>query len=394
MPPRPRLGLGTAAACATLGGGIAVWYGCSVYGPSLLLPADAGIDGGSGDDAPTPEGGEAGPGPCALFHPPPRPAADDPSSNQNVQIVLAVRTIDMGVRLDGGAPPVLGYDLDQVDTCCMAGPESCKPRASGAVHCDEEGGRDDSTAGLVYDLSVVSNGQFNQDEINSYLNQGFYGYLARVRQYNGQPNDTQVELSVYTSNGTLTPDGGKVLPQWKGNDVWSLDPGSVFSNDGGGGVIPVYADVNAYVSGGMLVGSMDFPITLGGTGGTSEVTLHLSEGMLSGQLVPKGTSYEFQNGLITGRSAVPDLLNEMQGFNDPINGGYLCQGTSTYETVKMLICQRADIALHITEDNTGALCDAVSVAIALTGYPARFGATVPKSGVPKGCPDAALDDCN
>ena len=379
-----RVGLALVVAAGVVA--TAAWYGCNIYTRSLLLPGEAGATADSSDDSGD-DSGDAAPDPCALAHPPPRPSTDDPSMGPDKDFVVAIRTIDMGVRLDGGPAPTLGWDLDSVDTCCGSMPESCRARVSGAMHCDQEGGRDDSTALLVYDLSVLSNGQFNQDEINTRLNVGDYGILAHIRQYNGQPNDTQVELSLFSSNGT-----GNIAPQWKGTDVWTVDPGSGSAGPDGG-VIPAFVDINAYVAGGVLVGSLDFPVTLGGTGGTSEVTIHLSEGRVSGALVAKSGGYAVQGGLITGRSSVPDLLNEIQAFNDPINGGYLCKGTTSYEGIKTLICQNADIALHANEDNTGALCDAVSVAVAYAAYPARLGGIVPKMGPPKGCPEASPDDC-
>src|SRR5580698_6313602 len=119
----------------------AAWVGCSVYGQDLLVAgSDASVDGPSASDvsggdasadgmgtadvsaadvleaAPGSDSGGDG-GTCVLVHPPPPPAQDDPSDAGDIEIVLAVRTFDLGIRPDGGAPPLVGYDIDGLCTC-------------------------------------------------------------------------------------------------------------------------------------------------------------------------------------------------------------------------------------------------------------------------------------
>src|SRR5262249_48856322 len=144
------------------------WMHCSIYDPSLLLPAgDGGTSAestsstdGSGDerggddaanqgegasDAAAPEAAASG---CTRPTPPTRPPADDPPDAGDQPFSVALRSLDMGVRKDGSVAPLYGYDLDHVFTCCDASPESCEPPATGSTHCDEPGGRDNSGGAL------------------------------------------------------------------------------------------------------------------------------------------------------------------------------------------------------------------------------------------------------
>jgi len=123
--------------------GFAAWVGCGIYDSSLLLPgaAETGADVVVEAPVTTDAGADVPPAPCAEVFPPAKPAADDPSDAGNQAFVVALHTLDLGIRTDGGTPPLFGYDLDNVFTCCDGGASSCKPPVVGS-HCDENGGRD------------------------------------------------------------------------------------------------------------------------------------------------------------------------------------------------------------------------------------------------------------
>src|SRR5260221_12878722 len=83
--------------------GIAVWQGCVIYDSSLLLPAEAG-------DAANDVVPDAGDG-CNHKTWPARPAADD-DGGADIEVDLALTTLDFGTSDGGGGPPrLVRYDL-------------------------------------------------------------------------------------------------------------------------------------------------------------------------------------------------------------------------------------------------------------------------------------------
>lgn len=372
--------------------GAVTWYGCSVYDPSLLLPA---ADSGSTLDAFVREAApdardaavEAAPAACPEVFPPGKPTADDPSDAGSQSFVVAVRTIDLGVADAGLSASGIGYDLDRVYTCCEGGVESCKAAVTGATHCDDPDGRDNAGAHLFAALAGLDPGQFDTTTISQRLENGVYSILLQVLEYNGQANDTQVTAALYTSQG-VEGDAGAA---WNGSDSWTIDDAFVVSPDASP-LLPTHFDANAWVADGTLVMHVNFPLSLG-TSATSTFNINLTAGVVTGQLVPSGHgTYSLTNGIITGRWNVAQLLSSLQTL--AVKGQTLCQGSTYYPFIKGEICQYADIMTDPTQDLTGSTCDGVSLAIALTADPARLGAVVPSPAGNSLCPpDAGPDDC-
>lgn len=385
------------AACVVTTAALGAWYGCSVYDPSLLLPAEepeTGPEGAPPVDAGRDTGmdveSEAA-NPCADITPPPRPATDDPSDAGNQAFIAALHTLDLGVRPDGGLPPLYGYDLDGVYTCCGGQPESCKAAVPGAQHCDEEGGRDNSGGQLISGFALVAAGQFNSDTISLRLQEGVYSLLLQISQYNGQANDSQVVAALYASDG-IQPVGDAAPPtKWDGTDVWTVDQSFVLSDSP---IIPNHFDPHAYVSGGVLVMAVDFPISLG-TGDTGNVTLAISGGVITGNVVAAGNGqYRLANGQIAGRWAASSVLQSLESLNFGVPPAPICRDSGTYAGLKQEICRAADITADPTAE-AGATCDSLSIAFGFTADPALMGDVT--SGTVKtslcGDLDAAPDDC-
>jgi len=239
-----RWGLAFATCCVAA----AVYGRCAVYDASLL------VDGAAVDAPITSDAGDAGSG-CAHLLPPPRPSADDPSDGGDVEFVAVINLVNFG--LDGG---IHGFDLDR--TCTCPGPETCVPSATAKPHCDGEGGTDNSGGALVANFAQLSP-QFDPSGANNTLQEGRGGLVIRVSGYNGTNNDTSVIVDIFISNGTVPLDdaGNNPLPLHDGTDQWGVDPGSLV------GTPPPYVaaheDSAAYVTGGVLVGTVDFPLGLG-----------------------------------------------------------------------------------------------------------------------------------
>ena len=375
-------------------GAAVVWYGCSVYDSSLLLPAaDSGpgmdvIAAEAGPDAH--DAGDAGrrrpPTPARISAPSPT-RGRRPSDAGDQAFVVAVHTIDFGVS-DAGASGLVGYNLDKVFTCCEAGPESCNAAVTGATHCDEPSGRDNAGGQLISSLALVDPSQFSTATISQRLQDGTYSILLQIQNYNGQANDTQVTASLFGSIG-VESDAGAL---WNGTDQWTIDDSFVVSPDASP-LVPVDFDTAAYVADGTLVVHVTFPISLGNSN-TSTFTINLTSGIISGNLVPAGNgTYSLTGGNIAGRWNISQLLSSLQTVY--VTGlGPVCPGTSTYSFVKTQICKYADIMTDQSKDLTGATCDALSLGIGFTADPALLGSV--GSGAVKASlcpPDAGLDTC-
>jgi hypothetical protein len=374
----------------------AAWVGCSIYDPSLLLPAQQ--DGGP--DAVVEAGGnDASPdviGPCPQVYPPAKPPGDDPSdAGDNQTVIVALHTLDLGIRTDGGASPLYGYDLDHVFTCCDGGPESCKPPVTGnPPHCDENEGRDNSGGQLLNTLALLDPTQISSDAISQRLEQGAYSLILQIASYNGQANDTQVVAGIYASAGVVTQGDAAPAAKWDGTDVWTVDESFVLNGADASPILPNHFDAHAYVSGGVLVMQVNFPLSLG-NGTTNPVTISLTGGVITAQIVPVGGgTYKLVNGQVAGRWSAAGVLATASSLQ--FQGNPICPGTSFYKNVKAQICAAADIAADPTQDNTAATCDALSVGFGFTADPANMGSVVATAQQPDYCDggaDAAPDDC-
>jgi len=317
----------------------------------------------------------------------------------------------MGIRLDGGAPPVFGYNLDGICTCPAQ--ESCAPRMAGDTHCDDEGGIDDGTVKIFNFFAGLTQGLFNQDTYNNNISvKGGNGLVFRIRHYNGGLNDKQVELAVFVSDGTvITTDGGShPPPKWDGNDVWSLDVGSVFNAVGDGGVaaIPTYADTNAYVTNGVLVASaadpvlhptstLDVPFRLTPDPATGSalgnITLALQGTIITATIAsePATGLYQLTDGIFAGRYPTSALVETLGTFPDPQTGGHLCPGTPTFSNIQPQICRGADIFRSPLPMDPAGRCDALSTSVSFTAFPAKMGSTFFRNPDPAYCGDASTD---
>jgi hypothetical protein len=386
--------LGALVACVTVVG-VGAWVGCSIYDPSLLLPAQ---EAGPPDVVVEAGGNDAGPeaaGACPEVFPPTKPSADDPSdAGDNISFVAALHTLDLGIRIDGGAPPLYGYDLDKVFTCCDGGPESCKPPVTTAPHCDENDGRDNSGGQLIASLALLDPSQINSDSISQRLQQGVYSLLLEIKSYNGQANDTQVVAGLYASPGVETAGDAAPAAKWDGTDVWTVDESFVLGGPDASPILPNHFDSYAYVSGGVLVLHVNFPISLG-SGSTNGVTVTLTGGVITAQIVSAGNGqYRLENGQVAGRWSAAGVLATASSLT--FQGSPICPGMPFYQNVKAQICAAADIVADPTQDNKGATCDALSVGFGFTADPANVGyvvAATPKQNYCDSGPDAALDDC-
>ena len=345
----------------------ALWLACSIYDSSLVAPPSADA---SSDAAPAPDASPDALDTCNHARIPSRPAADDDGGTDAGEIVLALK--DLVLDVDAGNGETIGYDLDQ--TCTCPGPRSCtSPKAD----CDDPRGRDNSAGALLDSFSSYAT-VFDPTVIQQRFRDGRIGLLFRIDGYNGTPNDTQITVSIFLSNGTEgAEDGGTPIPPaYDGGDMWTVDPKSLV-----GGVAPPYipqpdsSDTTAYVRDGVLVaavsqGHLDFA-----GGGAASIHLDLTDVLVTGTLgLDANGEWSVTNGVLAGRWATRQFLVALAGIHDPFStGGYLCGDSGTYATIKGIICDGRDITSSTINDNTNATCNALSIGLGFTATTAQFG---------------------
>jgi hypothetical protein len=370
-----------------------VWEGCSIYDSSLLLDAATPDDGGSDVVTPPPDAGDG----CNHARWPARPTADDDASVQEIEFYNALSLLDFGTSDAGVAKgAAIGFDLDGICTC--PGPDSCNSFADSGTQCDEEGGIDNSAGALIQEFSGSSN-FFDQNYINGQLASGIFGALFRVRHYNGQANDTAVELSIYVSNGTEGAQSGTPsVPKGDGTDHWTIDPSSLLGGTiaPDGGPVPREAyDLNAYVSNYYLVGNIsNMPLAIGAATGEGLVTIDLTGAIVVAKLEPVGNTFRATSGIVTGRWESKKLLTSLQVLHDPFDyDASLCGSDQIYGLLKSKICGLQDIASNVLDDGKGAPCNALSLAFAFQSVPATYGSVFAPDASTGGCGPLWTDQC-
>lgn len=374
------IGVGAGALSALAAGLVVASYpGCAVYDTSLLASADGGTS-SQADYV------------CHSAVWPDRPPSDDNDGGGNFTVVAAFNTIDIGLSAapEAGVPPY-GYDLDGVCTC--PGPPSCQQIKGATESCDDDAGRDHTAIELFSTLrSAASTGTAQIDEG---LSAGQYSLLLVINGYNGQPDDSHVVVDFYVSNGLeRDEDGGIPVPQFNGQDRWTIDPSTI------NGTMPIFEDDTAYVSGGLVVAKLpgQVPIVFGDRSFLGGARMFLSGTIVVGSLSPyqleseAGTAfgYALTKGTIAGRWPTSSLLATLATIPDTTtkDGGYLCGNSFAYTLIKEAVCYSADISQSELNDNQQpslAPCDAVSVGLQFTAVPAQLGSVLAEPPAPAGC---------
>jgi hypothetical protein len=270
-------------------------------------------------------------------------------------------------------------------------------------NCDDDAGRDNTGLELFRQLGPTA--QAGNAAANFAMKTGEYGLVVQITGYNGQPNDRQVSVALYASSGVLsTGDGGAPQLNHDGSDKWTLDPRYLLAGtalmgtdcDRNTSCSPNYVDDNAYVAGGVLVASLgEVPITFGGRANLGGAVMDLSQTVLVGTMRPvmlasNGLGWAIDSGSVSGRWGSTKLLSNMATIPIPDSGTYLCGDSPTYLTLKNYICSLQDIPSDNSRDNTGAPCDAISMAFGFAAEPARLGVVTPLPATPAGCADAGV----
>jgi hypothetical protein len=370
-------------------GGLSLGLGaCAYYGAELL----SGVPAPDGGDAMAGNGGSVAA--CEHALPPPKPAVVD--GGGQLELVFAIKEVSFGYTVDGGLEAI-GYDIDKVCTC-QGQENSCEvPAWASASHCDGPQGRDNAAGQLLGELDSLMPGT-GQGEWNEQINAGSWSVLLRVRDYNGQDDDDQVELAWYVADAfhaiIVQQDGGKPNPKWDGADQWPVLSTSVHEVPAADGGVaydpsrPKVIDPLAYVAGGVLVGMLPS----GTLPANVTVQMELTEPYVTARIVKSGALWELQDGNIAGVWTLTDIFEQVSYMN--LLGSPVCTGTALYAGVKSMVCKHADI--YHKRGSASATCDALSLGMGFRALQAGVGGVTDAKPMEKKCKpeeDPAQDMC-
>lgn len=335
------------------------------------------IDGGDATRA------DAPPDPCGQVGVPDLP--DAVAGSVDLTIVLALRSIDLG--LDGGA--AYGFNLDRMCTC--PGPDTCLRPDDAGQACDQPAGIDNAGVGLL--RAAAAENLLSEQQANDSLSRGLSGVLVRIAHYNGLGDDALVHVAVFTSLGAESALDGGAPPLFDGGDRWTVEETSI-KGETDGGYVAVAEDTTAYISGGVLVARLDFPVAIGSTVGP-QVTFDMSSGIIVATLRRKDAQSPYTlSGTLAGRWAAAQLLTSFQAYPDPFQqGGWLCGNDPTYLALKQTVCRGVDIHKRADSDGTNTRCDAYSVGLRFTAVGAELGSLVTRPDASHPCGVSWSDTC-
>ena len=360
------------------------WLACTVkYGVENEGTQDAATESTTLDSSPDAvvDAGDT------LAKVPTRPTGDD--GKEDLRLVFAAEWANAFPDADGGlTEATLGYDLDNVATC--PGRESCVGATDLdlSAKCDSPGGRDNAFLRLMKSFG----GRTFLGDLSSNLANGLSGIVTVIENYNGGKNDTKVRAWSVLSNGTqaLLADGGPdpmptlnpPRPKVDGTDIWSVSPDSLQGGQSTAGTNcgdpsapcrPVAPDEDAYVSDGVLVARIDFPVSLPSVSPNARIDIR--SGYFVGRIVKTDQGlYRIEDGQVVGRIGAQDLLRVVGLARDPFNSdASACENANTMKIVKSSICAFRDISADIAKDGTERACDAISTSVAFRAVQARMG---------------------
>lgn len=338
----------------------------------------------------------------------PKPTPGAPDGPENLDLLFAFRSVDFGSGK-------VGLDLDNVCTCTNGAQGSCKVTSS-APACDENGGRDNALGRILSTIKGTAHYDI-EERINELIDRGKSGLLVRVQGWNGQPDDSLVQVSFYPSRGVCTPpaiaadagdagdagdasdagDSGDaaeagdadpfydptlprcVPPTFDASDEWAYDPTQLLGDPSR--VISKLTATNAYVTNGMLVAEVAGRMPL------ATLDLILQAGVVMGRIGANPPS--LSGGIIAGRWKLEDAFQALRRLSVGDAGLPLCQSPA-YQIGESTICSLADIMALPSDDDSGVACNAISVGVAFEAAPASFGPPIIIDTVGGDCPNAGL----
>ncbi len=347
-----------ATACASLFG----------FEELVATPADAAADGAAPD-----AGADANTTPeaCKRTGAPDAPTVDVAGdAGGSGSYVLAVSTFDIGLPNDAGAPPEpIGLNLDL--RCTYArGEGSCKDTADDSAFetsiKDKVDGVDSAGYALLKRLAL-SYTALSAESVNERLRQGEFGVVAKIDNYNGGPDDTDIQLAVQPALGVLPKDGGTTAPAFDATDRWTVDSRYFLNEEI---TRPRFVSDVAYVRDHKLVARFkQLLVSLTVPSAERDLDLLLDEAWLLGDLSVVNGEARLTNGIIAGRWQTPKLLGAVGELK--LAGQPICQRPDIFAgLVKTYVCSAQDLAASSAEP-VSAPCGAISSGFRFVAGPAH-----------------------
>jgi hypothetical protein len=329
------------------------------------------------------QGGQSGEE-CVRAHVPEAPSSDDGGVEQDLTAALR----SLSVR--DATQKISGFDLDGLCTC-SGDSWSCLPetltRQSNA-YCDAAGGRDNSLGQLLLDAGDTVGVTSWKPIWSEAANDGRWGLLFQLEDYNGSLNDSQVKLTVLTSDG-LSPAAPK--PAWLGDDIWPPSEDS-FALDSKGmpdPSAPLAHDPKAYVSNGILVAQLP-KLLLRIDSIPFAIALELDAVTLSATLEGSGNQFAMRKGTLAARMSTHQLLNALNSIR--FNSLLICQTDELYPTSRSAWCSARDLPAN-AQVEPSIPCANISAALAFEAEAAQRGEPKASKSFVRDClPEAQIGD--
>jgi hypothetical protein len=352
---------------------------------------DSGSDAGDGGtiqvDA---EAGAVDAGPCGEIGLPAEPVGAADAGGPPLLVALSL--------LDFAPIAAPGFNLDRACSTDLAS-STCKTNVLEPTfdrHAKDKSvtGLDNASFSLIASIGSLST-LLTAPGINRGIADGKYGAVVRITDWNGQPDDNDVQIEIFPAIGLLpraNADAG-----FAPSDQWILD--TRFQADADASKVKT---VRAWVTGNQLVGrfaQIAFPVFIDQD--PKPFDIDLTDAILTATL----TTTSLTNGTVAGRWKTADLLGQMRTiFVKDANGlsnTVLCEPVPAaqllYGSLKKEVCDARDIRGD-SNDTADLGCDAVSAAMHIEAYPVTslgvFDAGAPVS--PRCEVDGAVpvgDDC-
>ena len=279
--------------------------------------------------------------------------------------------------------------------------------ASEQLPFDGESCRDNTFASLQPVAAAVPEiGQrfgISEATFNCNLWRGTYTVALRVSGYNGETDDSDVRVDVYTATGTVRraswqcpAEDPRSYPLWLTSWPWTVDSASLSEPVQESGAWPdsKLSDAHAYVRGGYLVAHMpDDSLIRLATDGTQfrGWAMKVQGSVWTGQLVRgQDQRWHIQDGLVAGRLRSDDLVQSFRQLG-------LCEGVGLdgfYEAVQEYARNGADLLADGSIDDKRN-CDAMSFGIAFEAAQLTPGPVADAIPLVECCePGVAIEDCN
>lgn len=307
---------------------------------------------------------------------PGRPPEGTSSPEDSEEAVFALRNVSLDQS--GERWRRFGLDLDGMNSSSVEAPHECLA-ADGEPVLDGERGIDNAFGQFVLP-TVLDLLPCLEDNIALHQGLGLGTVLLRIREWNGTPNDAQVDVSVVSAvDGTslddvsglrwfgallLTADASEEAPPpaWDGDDVFFVDPGSLVAGDIN---YPLVWKTDAYISSGRVVLPVDTATTFLFLTGPGSFGLSLN-GYLVADISEDGQTLE--KGLLAGRFSGGELVATLEPLG-------LCD-EAIRDPVTALLTSNLDLRIDPELGTSDDPCTASSVAFSFQGIRARIADTI------------------